>query len=112
MRLTIGEIWPLLIALVIPALWRIQRRTLTDLSRKHLFLVAGTRTTSIALLVFALMRPVMHTPVVRFAVAYVVDVSRSVSPSGIDAAVRWIERAETSSFPVEHHFIPFGANSK
>src|SRR5581483_11358163 len=111
MRLTFGDIWPLFVALLIPALWRTQRSTLTDLSRKHLFLVGAARSASIAFLVLALMRPVVYTPVVRFAVAYVVDVSRSVSPLALDADIRWMKRADDSRFPVEHHFIPFAANS-
>ena len=36
MRLSFDTYWPLLLLLVIPYLWRVQTKTLADLSPKHL----------------------------------------------------------------------------
>src|ERR1041385_466325 len=111
MRLTLDEFWPLILLIIIPALWRIQRKTLSDISRKQLFLLTTFRSVVVLSLVLALMRPVIYRAAVRFSVAYVIDVSHSVSSSSFDAAMRWIDRTNTAKFPVQRQFIPFAANS-
>src|SRR5437870_3617764 len=114
MRLTFREFWPLILLIIVPILWRVQRRTLNDLSQKQLYFLGTVRSAVIAMLVLALMRPVIHTSVVRFSVAYLVDVSRSVAPAAMDSAMQWIQQTnhlKSPEFEVERHIIPFGANS-
>ena len=111
MRLTFGEFWPLALLIVVPFIWRIQSRTLNDLSRKQLYALGALRSNVVLLLVVALMRPAIHNSAVRFSVAYLIDVSQSVSPASVDSAMQWMGRATNSKFSVRTHFIPFAANS-
>ena len=59
MRFTFDTYWPLLLLLIIPYLWWVQRRTLTDLSPKHLKLAGAVRSLIVALIALALMQPVI-----------------------------------------------------
>ena len=103
--------WPLALLLIIPLIWWIQRKTGTDLSAKHLKLSGIVRSTIVGLLALALMQPVLYRSGVWFSVAYLLDVSQSVSPSAIQSAIQWIQQTNESGRPEHARFIPFGANS-
>ena len=60
MRLSFDTYWPLLLLLIIPYLWWVQRRTLTDLSPKHLQVSGAVRSTIVLLIALALMQPVLY----------------------------------------------------
>ncbi len=111
MRLTFDTYWPLLLLLAIPYLWWVQRKTLADLTAKHLQLSATVRSSIVTLLALALMQPVIYRSGVWLSVAYLLDVSQSVSPPGIQAAMEWIQRTNDAGRPQQARFIPFAANS-
>src|SRR5262245_43201693 len=111
MRLSFDTYWPLLLLLLIPYIWWVQRQTLTDLSRKHLQLAGGVRSAIVALIAIALMQPVIYRPGAWVSVAYLVDVSQSVSPSAIQSAIQWVQQTNDAAHPDHARFIPFAANA-
>ena len=111
MRLSFDTYWPLLLLLLIPYIWWVQRQTLTDLSRKHLQLAGAVRSAIVALGALALMQPVIYRPGAWISVAYLVDVSQSVAPSAIQSAIQWVQQTNDAAHPDHARFIPFAANA-
>jgi Ca-activated chloride channel family protein len=111
MRFTFDTYWPLLLLLVVPYLWWVQRKTLTDLSPKHLQLSGTVRSAIITLLALSLMQPVLYRSGAWLSVVYLLDVSQSVSPPAIQSAIQWIEQTNNSGNASQSRFIPFAANS-
>src|SRR5215475_8691327 len=107
MRFSFDTYWPLVLLLVIPCLWWVQRRTLTDLSPKHLQLAGAVRSAIVALIAFALMQPVLYRPGAWISVAYLLDISQSISPSAIQTAIQWIQQTNDTAHPDHSRFIPF-----
>src|SRR5436190_15785123 len=111
MRLSFDTYWPLLLLLVIPYLWWVQRRTQTDLSPKHLQLAGIVRSAIVALIGLALMQPVIYRSGAWVSVVYLLDVSQSVSPSAIQSAIQWIQQTNDAAGPDHARFIPYAANA-
>jgi uncharacterized membrane protein len=111
MRLTIDTFWPLLLLALIPYLWWVQRRTLTDLSPKHLRLSGAVRSAIVLLIALALIQPVIYRSGQWTSVVYLLDVSQSIAPPSIQSAIQWIEETDRKGSPDHARFIPFGANS-
>lgn len=111
MRLTLDTYWPLLLLALIPCLWWVQRKTLTDLSPKHLQLSGAVRSAIVALIAFALMQPVLYRSGVWLSVVYLLDVSQSVAPPAIQSAIEWVRQTNDAGNPSNARFIPFAANS-
>ncbi|HLQ76320.1 MAG TPA: vWA domain-containing protein, partial [Terriglobia bacterium] len=112
MRLTFETLWPLILALVIPCLWWMRRYTAAGLSPKQFLLSTLIRTVIVALLVAALMGPVIHWPGAAVSSVYLLDVSQSIAPSAIQNAVQWIRETNKAGNPSDAHFIAFASNSK
>src|SRR5215510_3505178 len=111
MRFGFDTYWPLLLLLLIPYLWWVQRRTLTDLSPKHQQLLGGVRSAIIALIALALMQPVIYRAGSWVSVVYLLDVSQSVSPPAIQSAIQWVQQTNDAGHPDHARFVPFGANA-
>ena len=109
--MTITRYWPSLFLLLIPFLWWVQRKTLTDLQPKHLRLSVMVRSAIIFLLAVALMQPVFYRTSASMSVVYLLDISRSVSPGAIESAIEWIQQTTDIGRPAHARFIPFGRNS-
>lgn len=105
--------WPLLLLPVgvLFTLW-VARRTETALSPNRRPWVAGLRIAAIAAAVIALMQPAWLARTDAMSVVYALDVSRSVDPAFIDAAIRWIERTESKSPPHDARFVAFAASAR
>src|SRR5262245_59555468 len=103
--------WPLLTLVLIPFLWWVRRNTKTDFESKHLNLSTVVRAMTLLVLVAALMQPVIQRPSASVSVAYLVDISRSVSGRSIEASLDWIEKTNQKGRPAQARFIPFGRNS-
>src|SRR5262247_3929112 len=103
--------WPVVLLLVIPYLWWVQRRTLTDLSPKHLRLAGIVRSTIVALIALALMQPVIYRSGSWISVVYLLDISQSVSPPAIQSAIQWIQQTNGDGHPDHARFVPFAANA-
>jgi Ca-activated chloride channel family protein len=111
MRLTFDTYWPLLLLLLIPCFWWVQRRTLTDLSPKHLQLSGLVRSAIIAFIALALMQPVIYRAGAWISTVYLLDVSQSISGSAIQSAIQWIQQTNNVGRPDHARFIPFAANA-
>ncbi len=111
MRLSFDTYWPLLLLLVIPYLWRVQTKTLADLSPKHLQLAGVVRSVIIALMTVSLMQPVLYRSGAWESIVYLLDVSESVSPPAIQSAIQWIQQTNNLGHPDHSRFVPFAANS-
>src|SRR5256712_848101 len=111
MRLSFDTYWPLLLLLVIPYLWRVQTKTLADLSPKHLQLAGVVRSVIIALITVSLMQPVLYRSGAWESIVYLLDVSESVSPPAIQSAMQWIQQTNNLGHPDHSRFVPFAANS-
>jgi Ca-activated chloride channel homolog len=103
--------WPLLFLLLIPYLWWMPRRGLVGLSRRHRTLSALVRSAIVLLLVAGLMQPVVYRSTTSVSIVYLLDISRSVSPAGIESAIEWIRKTNDTGQPEHARFIPFGENS-
>jgi Ca-activated chloride channel family protein len=111
MRLSFDTYWPLFLLPIIPYLWWVQRKTLTDLSPKHQQLLGAVRSTIVALIALALMQPVLYRSGAWMSVVYLLDVSESISPAAIQSAIQWIQQTNDSGHPDHARFVPFAANS-
>src|SRR5215510_7219854 len=111
MHFSFDTYWPLALLLVIPYLWWVQRRTLTDLSLKHLQLAGMVRSAIVALIALALMQPVIYRSGSWISVVYLIDVSQSVSPPAIQSAIQWVQQTNDAGHPDHARFVPFGANA-
>jgi len=110
---TIEAWWPLILlpAGVLFTLW-VARRTETALSPARRPWVAGLRIAGIAAAVAALMQPMWLARTDAISVVYALDVSRSVDPAFIDAAIRWIDRTEARGPAHDARFIAFAASAR
>src|SRR5881409_3812994 len=105
--LTVGAYWPLALLLVIPYVW-----TVGAVYDRPRCMLAVVRSVIIALLALALMEPAIHRSAAPISVAYLLDVSQSVSPAEIQSAIQWIRRTNDSSSPHNALYIPFAANAR
>ena len=112
MRLEFETYWPLILLLMVPALWLVQRRTETDMSAKHLRLAGVIRSVIVILLVLAIMQPVLYRTGAFISAVYLLDVSQSVSPPAIQSAIQWIADANQAGRPAHAQFVPFSNNSR
>jgi len=103
--------WPLLFVGLVPFYWWAHGRTLTDFNRAHLRLSTTIRSLLTVALVLALMQPVMNGSGNGVSVAYLLDVSESISPQAMESAIEWIAQANAEGNPDHSVFIPFAANS-
>jgi Mg-chelatase subunit ChlD len=108
---TIQKLWPLLLLGIIPFLWWARRRTVVDLSPKHLTLSTLVRTGVIACIALALAQPVIERSAAQVSTIYLVDVSQSISPAAIQNAIAWIQKSQEAAGSASSRFIAFASNS-
>ena len=108
LMLTFEALWPLVLLLAVPIIWRWGRRSATNLGPRHMAAATALRATALLLLALALMRPVWHAASRAVSVVYVVDVSRSVAPGFVRSALEWIRAAERERTPASSAYVVFG----
>ncbi|MCW5626541.1 MAG: VWA domain-containing protein, partial [Burkholderiales bacterium] len=107
-RIFVEAWWPLpLIALAIPLLWWIAHRSQTAIAPRHRRWLTGLRFAAVAAAAIALMRPVWVAPGGDISVVYALDVSRSVAPGFLEAAIHWMERADADHRPAQSQVLAF-----
>jgi Ca-activated chloride channel family protein len=104
---SIQAAWPAVFFAAVPLLFWLAGRSRTRLGRKHLLLATALRGLAIVSLALALMRPQWNAESGDASVVYALDVSRSVSSSFIDAAIKWIERADREGHPARARYLAF-----
>ena len=93
MRLTFEHGWPLLLLLAVVPIWWARRTTIIEFHRRQLDMMAAARALAVVLLALALAEPTLYRNGSWTAVAYLLDVSRSVDPATVEEAIDWLERA-------------------
>jgi len=111
MNLIFEHYWPLALLALIPVLVFAQRRSAVDLSPKHMKLSLLIRSALIVLLALAMMQPTLLRSSARLAVAYLLDVSQSVSANAIQDGLAWIRKTNDAGNASSSTFLAFGANS-
>lgn len=67
----------------------------------------GVRVLVLACVTAALMRPVALSESQDVSVVYALDVSRSVDPAFVDAAIGWMQKADALGKPAQSRFVAF-----
>ena len=111
MSLGFEAYWPLLLLPAVVYLWWVRRGSDTSLSASHLSLLTAIRTAVVVLLVVALMRPLLNRPGKEISSVFLVDVSRSISPEFLNAAIQWSGEAVATGQPSHARFIGFASQS-
>jgi len=110
MSLTVDAFWPFALLALVPFVWWVPNRTLTNFNRPQLRVQAAARAAIIVLAALALTGPVVHRTTGRLSVVYAVDVSASVAPESIAAASRWIAEASRSGAADVERVLAFGGD--
>ena len=105
--IALRDTWPLLLLLLVPLLWWLSLRTRTSLSRRHLIFATALRSLAVVALALALTRPQWNSGASDVSVVYALDVSRSVSSSFIDSALKWIGDADREARPAQSRYLAF-----
>ncbi len=111
MSLTFESYWPLALLPAILYLWWVRRHTATSLTRRHQRVLSLLRASVVLLLVLALMRPQLNRPGTGVSAVFALDVSRSISPEFLSAAIQWSGEAVEKGRPEGARFIAFAASS-
>jgi Ca-activated chloride channel family protein len=107
-RIVVEAWWPLVVlALVLPLILWLAVRSLSPLSGRHRVLLTAVRLLALACAAGALMRPSWLGQSTDVSVIYALDVSKSVDPAFIDAAIRWMDRARLESPAAGARFVAF-----
>ncbi len=111
MSLSFETFWPLLFLPALAYLWWVRFGTDTSLTSRHLTLLTWIRSAVVLLLVAALMRPLLNRPGKELSTIFLLDISRSISPEFLNAAIQWSGEAVQKGNPAHARFIGFGAQS-
>lgn len=96
---------------VIPLVWVALKYSRTNFNPRQRVLQAVVRSVLLALVVFALARPVVSAGSSKLAVVYLVDVSTSVAPAAIDDAADTIDTLNRDLAPAVSRIVTFGLNA-
>lgn len=107
MTLSFVRFWPVIFLLLIPWLWWVKRRSTAPLAPPLLRLSSVIRTSVVGLAVAALLEPSLLRTSQDISVAFVLDVSRSIAPTFIEASLQWIEDAVREGRPAHAVYIAF-----
>jgi uncharacterized membrane protein/uncharacterized protein YegL len=110
--LTFESYWPLALLPALVYLSWVRRRTATSLTGRHLQVLGILRTSVVLLLVLALMRPHWNRPGTAISTVFLLDVSRSIAPEFLSAAIQWSGEAVEEGEPEHARFIGFAASSR
>lgn len=105
------RLWPFAFLLMVPLLWWVRSRTLTNFNRRQSMLQTAVRSVLVICLVLALTQPIVYRAARWISVVYAVDVSDSVSPDSMTAAAAWIDLANRAGRPDDWRIVAFGRNA-
>lgn len=105
--ISLQSAWPVAFFAAVPLLFWLARKSSTRFGRTHLLVATALRSLAIVSLALALMRPQWNGQSGDVSVVYAVDVSRSVSSSFIESAIKWIERADREGGPAHARYLAF-----
>ncbi len=99
--------WPVVFLAAVPLVFWLAGGSRTRLGRRHLLVATILRSLAIVSLALALVRPHWNAHSGDVSVVYALDISRSVSSSFIDAAIKWIEQADREGSPAHARYLAF-----
>jgi Ca-activated chloride channel homolog len=105
--LTLGAPWLLVLLLLVPLAWWIARRSKVGLAPRHRAVVLGLRAVALTCLIAALTAPAWRGESTKMSVVYALDVSRSVAPQFVEAALDWIDAANRRAQPASSRVVAF-----
>ncbi len=105
--MTLEALWPLLLLPLLPVMALVARRSDLRWPKRRARASLLLRLLAAGLLLAALCQPVIRARSRDVAVAFVVDVSRSVAADAIREAVAWSEAAARRLGPGDAHFVAF-----
>jgi uncharacterized membrane protein len=109
--LTFESYWPLALLPALLYVWWVRRHSRTSLTRRHQDVLWLLRASVVLLLLLALMRPHLNRPGTGISAVFLMDVSRSISPEFLNAAIQWTGDAVEQGEPEHARFIGFAATS-
>ncbi|MBI1875848.1 MAG: VWA domain-containing protein [Acidobacteria bacterium] len=104
-------LWPFAFLLIVPLLWWVRSRTLTNFNRRQSMVQAAVRSALVICLVLALTQPIVYHAARWISVVYAVDVSDSVSADSISTAASWIDQANRAGRPDDWRIVAVGRNA-
>ena len=105
--MTLEALWPLLLLPLLAVMVLVARRSGLRWPAPRARAALGLRLAAAALLLSALCQPVVNARSREVAVAFVVDVSRSIAAGSIQDAVAWSEAVARRLGPGDAHFVAF-----
>ena len=111
MSLTFESYWPFALLPALFYLWWVRRHTRTSLTRRHQDVLWALRASAVLLLLLALTRPHLNRPGTGISSVFLLDVSRSISPEFLSAAIQWSGDAVEQGEPEHARFIGFAASA-
>jgi uncharacterized membrane protein len=109
--LTFESFWPLALFPALAYVWWVRRHSMTSLGRRHQNVLWFLRTSIVLFLLLSLMRPHWNRPGTSVSAVFLLDVSRSISPEFLSAAIQWSGDAVAKGEPSHSRFIGFAASS-
>lgn len=107
-RFAVDTWWPLaLLAMLVVGVWLAARHSRSGMGAVQRRWLVGLRVAAMTCVAVALMRPAWLGTSSDVSVVYALDVSRSVDPQFIDAAIRWMEAADAAGKPARSRFVAF-----
>ncbi len=110
-RLDALHAWPLWLLAALPLIW-IAARRLGSSPGGRVALGAALRSLALMLVVAALMQPLLVVPLRGISIVYALDVSHSISPECVRAALDWIEAADAHGRPAQARYVVFGDRAR
>ena len=111
MSISLEQLWPLPLILVLPFIWWVQRDSFSGFESRQRILQSVVRSMVLLLLIGALLQPTFLRSGSWQSVVYLLDLSASVSSAGRLAAAEWVTQAHEQGQPDHVQIMAFAANT-
>ena len=111
MNIAVEYYWPIILLVLIPIVWWVQRRSFTGFTAQQRELQTVVRSTVLLVLIFALMQPTWERSGRWLSVVYLLDQSASVSPASAVTDSQWISASTLEGQPDHWQAMTFGAST-
>ena len=111
MSISLEQLWPLSLMIVLPFIWWVQRDSFSGFESRQRILQSVVRSMVLLLLIGALLQPTLLRSGSWQSVVYLLDLSASVSSAGRLAAAEWITQAHERGQSDHVQIMAFAANT-
>ncbi|SUZ56494.1 uncharacterized protein METZ01_LOCUS9348, partial [marine metagenome] len=109
--ISLEQLWPLPLILVLPFIWWVQRDSFSGFESRQRILQSVVRSMVLLLLIGALLQPTLLRSGNWQSVVYLLDLSASVSSASRLAAADWITQAHERGQPDHVQIMAFAGNT-